>query len=164
MFKYLAVGSLTLIALTGCGEENVSLNSSNGNNSNTEEVSNGSSGSSGIVAGSMEPSLTLESTKDGKATFSYSIQNQTEKVQTVVFPSSQKYDYKLYNEAGDHLKTYSANRSFIKEIKKVQVKQAETLDYTISLDQLSSGSYTLEVWLTVEGESDYKKTIDFTIQ
>ncbi|MCA0989102.1 BsuPI-related putative proteinase inhibitor [Guptibacillus algicola] len=165
MFKYLAIGSIALMTLTGCGEGNESMNSTNnGTNASEEVTSESSSGSSGIVAGSMEPSLTLESTHNGKATFTYRIQNQTEKVQTVTFPSSQKYDYKLYNEEGEVLKTYSANKSFIKEIQTAEVKQAETLDYTITLDSLPNGSYTLEIWLTVEGDDDYMKKIDFTIE
>ncbi|WP_377891298.1 BsuPI-related putative proteinase inhibitor [Alkalihalobacillus sp. R86527] len=168
MFKYVAIGSIALMTLTGCGEGNESMNSTNNGNDVSEEVTSestsGSSGSSGIVAGSMEPSLTLESTDNGKAIFTYRIQNQTEKVQTITFPTSQKYDYKLYNEKGESLKTYSANKSFIKETEIAEVKQAEKLDYTITLDSLSSGSYTLEIWLTVEGEDNYKKKIDFTIE
>ncbi|WP_270182520.1 BsuPI-related putative proteinase inhibitor [Alkalihalobacillus sp. CinArs1] len=164
MLKYLAIGSIALLTLTGCGEGNESMNSTNNGNGKAEEVNTGATGSSGIVAGSMEPSLTLDSISNGQATFTYKVQNQTEKVQTVVFPSSQKYDYKLYNEEGEVLVTYSANKSFIKQVEKEEVKQADTLEYTITLDSLAKGSYTLEIWLAVENEEDFKKTIDFTVE
>ncbi|MGA9287302.1 MAG: BsuPI-related putative proteinase inhibitor [Anaerobacillus sp.] len=155
MLKYITTGTMVLLLLSGCGEENTSMNV----NSSTNE----STGSSGIVAGSIEPSLSIEKTGNGKAIFQYTIQNQTEQVQSIHFPSSQKYDYKLYNKAGDNLQTYSADKSFVKKEEDVELKQAEVLEYTITIDQLSPGSYTLEAWLATEGEGDYKTTIDFTI-
>ncbi|TKD68775.1 BsuPI-related putative proteinase inhibitor [Pseudalkalibacillus hwajinpoensis] len=157
MLKYFTVGTMVLLMLSGCGEENSSMNT----NSNTSEQV---SGSSGIVAGSMEPSLTLETKENGKVTFQYTIQNQTEQVQTITFPSSQKYEYKLYNEKGAHLKTYSADKSFVKQEEVLKVKQAEILEYPITIDQLSPGTYKLDVWLATEGKGDYKTTIDFTIE
>ncbi|MGB8000566.1 MAG: BsuPI-related putative proteinase inhibitor [Anaerobacillus sp.] len=155
MLKYITMGTMVLLLLSGCGEENTSMNV----NSSTNE----STGSSGIVAGSIEPSLSLEKKGNGKAIFQYTIQNQTEQVQSIHFPSSQKYDYKLYNKAGDTLQTYSADKSFVKEEEDVELKQAEVLEYTFTIDQLSPGPYTLEAWLATEGEGDYKTTIDFTI-
>ncbi|MDQ0484190.1 BsuPI-related putative proteinase inhibitor [Guptibacillus hwajinpoensis] len=157
MVKYFTVGTIVLLMLSGCGEENSSMNT---NNNKSEQVS----GSSGIVAGSMEPSLTFEEQENGTATFLYTIQNQTEQVQTITLPSSQKYEYKLYNEKGEHLKTYSADKSFVKKEEVFKVKQAEILEYPITIDQLSKGTYTLDVWLATEGAGDYKKTINFTIE
>ncbi|WP_347552190.1 BsuPI-related putative proteinase inhibitor [Pseudalkalibacillus hwajinpoensis] len=157
MLKYITVGSMVLLMLAGCGGENSPLNSSGSNSSEVE------SGSSGIVAGAMEPSLTLEAKEDGRVTFSYEIQNQTENIQTIHFPSSQKYDYKLYDDKGNHIQTYSADKSFVKQEEELEVKQAEVLDYTITVDQLTAGTYTLEVWLATEGQGDYKQSIKFTI-
>lgn len=157
MVKYFTVGTMVLLMLSGCGEENSSMNT---NKNTSEQVS----GSSGIVAGSMEPSLTLEEQENGRVIFLYTIQNQTEQVQTITLPSSQKYEYKLYNEKGDHLETYSADKSFVKQEEVIKVQQAEILEYPITIEQLSPGTYTLDVWLATEGEGDYKKTINFTIK
>ncbi|MFK3961293.1 BsuPI-related putative proteinase inhibitor [Guptibacillus hwajinpoensis] len=156
MLKYVMIGTMVLLTLTGCGEENTTMNT---NNNTSEQVS----GSSGIVAGSLEPTLQLETTESGAATFLYRIQNQTERVQSIHFPSSQKYDYTLSNEQGEVLKTYSATKSFLKEEENVKLKQAESLEYTIIVDELTPGSYTLEVWLATDGEGQFKQSIDFTI-
>ena len=152
------VGTMVLLTLTGCGEENATMNTNTTNNT-SEQVS----GSSGIVAGSLEPTLQLETTESGAATFLYRIQNQTERVQSIHFPSSQKYDYTLSNEQGDVIKTYSATKSFLKEEENVTLKQAESLEYSIIVDELTPGSYILEVWLATDGEGQFKQSIDFTI-
>ena len=154
MFKYAMIGTIVLLTLSGCGEENSLMNTSN---ESSEQVS----GSSGIVAGSLEPTLTLTATENDTATFLYRIQNQTEQVQTIHFPSSQKYDYTLSNEEGEALKTYSANKSFVKEEENVELKQAEVLEYTIMIEDLKPGSYTLDMWLATEEQ--YKQTINFSI-
>lgn len=155
MLKYVMIGTMVLLTLAGCGEENSFMTTKN---ESSEEVS----GSSGIVAGSLEPTLTLKGVEKDTATFLYRLQNQTEQVQTILFPSSQKYDYVLSNDKGDALKTYSANKSFVKEKENVELKQAEVLEYTIMIEDLEPGNYTLEMWLA--SEKQYKQTIDFSVK
>ncbi|WP_165999797.1 BsuPI-related putative proteinase inhibitor [Bacillus sp. Cs-700] len=155
MVKYAMIGTMVLLTLSGCGEENSLMNTTN---ESSEQVS----GSSGIIAGSLEPTLTLTATKNDTATFLYRIQNQTEQVQTIHFPSSQTYDYTLFNDEGEALKTYSATKSFVKEEENVELKQAEVLEYTIMIEDLKPGSYTLDMWLATEEQ--FKQTVNFTIE
>lgn len=155
MLKYAMIGTMLLLTLAGCGEEDSFLNT---NNKSSEEVS----GSSGIVAGSLEPTLTLKAIKNNTATVLYRLQNQTEQVQTIQFPSSQKYDYVLSNDKGETLKSYSANKSFAKEKENVELKQAEVLEYTIMIEDLSPGDYTLEMWLATDEQ--YKQSINFSVE
>ncbi|WP_226659544.1 BsuPI-related putative proteinase inhibitor [Guptibacillus hwajinpoensis] len=156
MLKYVMIGTMVLLTLAGCGEENSLMTT---NNKSSEEVSGGSSG---IVAGSLEPTLTLQDIQHDTATFLYRLQNQTEQVQTIHFPSSQKYDYVLSDDKGEALKTYSANKSFVKEKENVELKQAEVLEYTIMIEDLAPGNYTLEMWLATDEQ--YKQTIEFSIK
>ncbi|WP_273835628.1 BsuPI-related putative proteinase inhibitor [Guptibacillus sedimenti] len=156
MVKYAMIGTMVLLTLSGCGEENSLM--MNTKNESSEQVS----GSSGIVAGSLEPTLTLTATENETATFLYRIQNQTEQVQTIHFPSSQTYDYTLYNDEGEALKTYSANKSFVKEEETVELKQAEVLEYTITIEDLKPGSYTVDMWLATEEQ--FKQTVNFSIE
>ncbi|TLS38171.1 BsuPI-related putative proteinase inhibitor [Pseudalkalibacillus caeni] len=149
---------LFLLLLTSCGEKQKATGENTNPPNENNEQHNG-----GIAAGSLEPSLDLMSSEKSSFVFQYQIKNQTEQVQQITFPSSQQYDYVLKDKNGDALKQYSEGKMFTQAVKQVELAQAESMEFEIELSDLKPGTYTLEVWLTANGEKDYRQSVEFDV-
>jgi hypothetical protein len=115
-----------------------------------------------IVAGSLEPSLTYEK-KDGTYVVTFTVKNQTERVQTVTFTSGKKYDYILYRD-GKKIKQFSEGKLFTQIYEERPLKQGEALVFTETFADLPKGNYKLEWWLADKNWPHAKATITFTVE
>jgi hypothetical protein len=118
-----------------------------------------SKGGKGIVAGSIERKATVKKLEEGGYEFTFTFKNQTEREQTLFFPSGQRFDFNLYEE-GKHVYSYSAIRSFTMATSEIQLKQGEELSYTEHVSDLPKGTYTMEFWLTANSHEE-RQTIEF---
>jgi Intracellular proteinase inhibitor len=116
----------------------------------------------GIVAGTLEPSLTYEK-KDGNYVVTFTVKNQTERVQTVTFTSGKKYDYILYRD-GKKVKQFSEGKMFTQIYEERPLKQGEALVFTETFADLPKGNYKLEWWLADKNWPNAKATITFTVE
>ncbi|EZP75284.1 intracellular proteinase inhibitor [Parageobacillus genomosp. 1] len=116
----------------------------------------------GIVAGTLEPSLTYEK-KDGTYVVTFKVKNQTERVQTVTFTSGKKYDYILYRDE-KKVKQFSEGKFFTQIYEERQLKQGEELVFQETFADLPPGNYTLEWWLADKNWPNAKATITFTVE
>ncbi|MGR3766563.1 BsuPI-related putative proteinase inhibitor [Rossellomorea sp. NS-SX7] len=152
-------GALVLGGLTGCGTtqdpEQKEMETNGTPESNQAEK--------GIVAGSMEPSLIEQEEKNGQPVYEYKIKNQTEKEKTFVFSSGQTIDFEVKDQNGAVVYRESENKMYTQAIQEITLKQGEEFSRNLILPKLDSGSYTLTVWLTAKGESQYKVTKDIII-
>ncbi len=116
----------------------------------------------GIVAGELEPSL--EQVADGQVV--YTVKNQTEQEMTLEFTSSQRFDYVIKSQDGEVLYHYSTVASFLQALGTETIAQGEELSYDIELpgNELKSGEYQLEVWLTPKDGEMAKTSMTINIQ
>ncbi|PDZ94203.1 proteinase inhibitor [Bacillus cereus] len=157
--KHILIASLVIVSATfsGCSKQQKDVSEK------TEQTSTkqATKVSQGIVAGKIEPSL--KTLKNGGYNFEYTLKNQTEKVKEFTFSSGQKMDYILKDENGNKIKQFSEGKMFTQAIEKVSLVQGEEKTFgTIELGNLKKGTYQLEVWLTAQGNDDFKivKTIN----
>jgi Intracellular proteinase inhibitor len=116
----------------------------------------------GMIAGALKPSLTYEK-KDGNYVVTFTVKNQTERVQTVTFTSGKKYDYILYRN-GKKVKQFSEGKFFTQIYEERQLKQGEELVFQETFADLPPGNYTLEWWLADKNWPNAKATITFTVE
>ncbi|GAB6455405.1 hypothetical protein bcgnr5369_26580 [Bacillus cereus] len=157
--KQILIASLVIVSATfaGCSKQQKDV-SEKTEQTPTKQVTKVSQG---IVAGKIEPSL--KTLKNGDYNFEYTLKNQTEKVKEFTFSSGQKMDYILKDENGNKIKQFSEGKMFTQAIEKVSLVQGEEKIFgTIELGNLKKGTYQLEVWLTAQGNDDFKivKTIN----
>ncbi|MDC3414477.1 BsuPI-related putative proteinase inhibitor [Aquibacillus sp. 3ASR75-11] len=142
------------LLITGCGTGNADASQEKG------EGKNG--GESGIVAGEMVASLD----KKSALVYSYQVKNQTEKVVTLEFTSSQRIDYSVETKDGEQVFLYSSVSSFLAVLGEEKVKQGEALEYTVDLNDLNlpAGEYILTVWMTPKDGKKFTVKKEFTIE
>jgi hypothetical protein len=116
----------------------------------------------GMIAGALKPSLTYEK-KDGNFVVTFTVKNQTERVQTVTFTSGKRYDYILYRN-GKKVKQFSEGKLFTQIYEERPLKQGEELVFTETFTDLPKGNYKLEWWLADKNWPNAKATITFTVE
>ncbi|MGG1557860.1 MULTISPECIES: BsuPI-related putative proteinase inhibitor [Geobacillus] len=119
-------------------------------------------GGKGIIAGTLEPSLTYEK-QNGAYVFTFTVKNQTERVQTVTFTSSKKYDYVLYRD-GQKMKQFSEGKMFAQIYEERPLKQGEELSFQETFRDLEPGTYTLEWWLADPNWPNARAKATFTVE
>lgn len=136
--------SLLTLLTSGCGsgeagraQENPSGNSGNGGG--------------GIVAGSVEPSLNIK-TVNSTVQFEFELMNQTERIVTYHFNTSQRFDYVIKTPEGETVKKFSEGMAFTQVLGTVKLKQAERVTFNTEVADLKPGKYTVTFWLTANEE------------
>lgn len=116
---------------------------------------------SGIVAGTLEPKVTISNTKDHDYKWTFTVKNQTEKEQ-IVNLSGSKFDYILKKD-GQKIEQYTDNKKFIMIYIEETLKQGEELSFDGELLGLAKGKYELEIWLVDKNWPDAKTKIEFEV-
>ncbi|MBB6283123.1 BsuPI-related putative proteinase inhibitor [Geobacillus subterraneus] len=116
----------------------------------------------GIIAGTLEPSLTYKK-ENGAYVFTFTVKNQTERVQTVTFTSSKQYDYILYRD-GKKVKQFSEGKMFAQIYEERTLKQGEELSFQETFRDLAPGTYTLEWWLADKNWPNARASVTFTVE
>lgn len=97
---------------------------------------------------------------DGSLMMSLTIKNNTDKVLTIHHTSGQKYDFKLFDAAGNNLYTWSADKLFAALINETKIKPGGSIVFSDTLDRevYSAISSAVSMKAYIVGTSD-----DFTI-
>lgn len=119
-------------------------------------------GGKGIIAGTLEPSLTYKK-KNGVYVFTFTVKNQTERVQTITFTSGKKYDYILYR-GKKKVKQFSEGKMFTQIYEERTLKQGEELSFQETFRGLKPGTYTLEWWLADKHWPTARAKVTFTVE
>jgi hypothetical protein len=70
---------------------------------------------------------------------------------SLVFPSSQNYDLKIYNERGDIVYTWSADKLFLQVLRTERFGPGEkTFAFSVPIGQLAPGRYAAEAYLSTQ--------------
>ncbi|MDM5336978.1 BsuPI-related putative proteinase inhibitor [Fictibacillus enclensis] len=170
MKKWLLILSFTLL-LGGCGttEKNEADKGEpvmgDGNKQEQHKDKPGRDHSGGIVAGAIEPKLSVMEQNTGSTLLRYELKNQTEQIKTFEFTSGKKFDYIVKDESGKKVYQYSHDHMFTQSLSKITLKQGETFTQDIMVKNLPAGTYTIEIWLTAKNEeNDYRQKKTFEIQ
>jgi hypothetical protein len=116
----------------------------------------------GIVAGTLEPKVSIEKANENSFKWTFTVKNQTEKEQ-IVNISGSKFDYILKKD-GQKLEQYTDNKKFIMIYQEKTLKQGEELTYTGELHNLTKGKYELEIWLADRNWPNAKTKIKFQVK
>jgi len=117
----------------------------------------------GVVQGTLEPRLEIEKVgkRDYKAIFT--VKNQTERSQTIIFRSGQKFDYILYRN-NNKVTQYSEGKFFTQVYQEVVLKQGEELQFTEVFANLEKGQYELIFWLADRNWPNVKAKAAFIVE
>jgi len=117
----------------------------------------------GVVQGTLEPRLEIEKVgkRDYKAIFT--VKNQTERPQTIIFRSGQKFDYILYRN-NNKVTQYSEGKFFTQVYQEVVLKQGEELQFTEVFANLEKGQYELIFWLADRNWPNVKAKAAFAVE
>ncbi|RFB17471.1 hypothetical protein DZB84_10440 [Bacillus sp. HNG] len=112
----------------------------------------------------LESSLQLISITNGNANFKFESKNVGQETLTIQFPTSQRYEYEVINNTDGSIKRFSDGKSFLQVIHEEILEANQSLSYDINLANLTSGDYTLSMWLTFVGGIQTKSVINFSIE
>lgn len=166
MKKILTIIGLTLavVGLTGCGmaiEKHEETRTS-------EDKQQDEKPNKGIVQGSIESGLGKADSDDalgvGDNHYVYKVKNQTEKEKTFTFTSGMEFDYIVKDLEGNKIIQGSSFMSYMQMIQEKTLKQGEEWAYPFSVENVDSGQYLLEVFLTPKDGPLYKEEIEITIE
>jgi hypothetical protein len=115
-----------------------------------------------IVAGTLEPKVTVTHTKDANYKWVFTVKNQTEKEQ-IVNISASKFDYILKKD-GVKIEHFTENKNYIMLYLETTLKQGEELIYSGEFTDLKPGKYELEIWLTDSNWPNAKSKIEFEVK
>lgn len=116
-----------------------------------------------LVQYQIETSISKEETADGISII-YEMQNVGEQDIRLQFPSSQEYDYEIYNEAGDVVYRYSDEYMFAQVIRNVLFAKGKSLTFVAQLPQLEKGEYKIVMWAAARDMDQYKEELTFRIE
>lgn len=113
---------------------------------------------------SLQPDVDVKASawlvKGGALTMSLTIQNNTDKTVTLNHTSGQKYDFKLFDSAGNNVYTWSADKMFIALMNATELKPGEKIEFSDTIDSTAYEALSTAQTMTayIVGTSD-----DFTI-
>ncbi|SHF76283.1 BsuPI-related putative proteinase inhibitor [Ornithinibacillus halophilus] len=107
--------------------------------------------------------VSLES-KSSPTAYEYTIQNVSDKPQTLEFTTSQRYEAIINDEKGKEVYRYSDGKSFMQVLKDVTINPGDELTYEFKLPELEAGKYTLTLRLVARNALFSKKTINITVE
>lgn len=117
-----------------------------------------------IIAGRIDPNLTIVSKQNGNVELTYIVKNQTEKEQELTFKNNVKYDYVLKDPTGNILIQRSLQMDADSTELTQTLEQGEEVNFKISAEQLKKGTYTLEAWLVLKEGNKYTTKKEFSIE
>ena len=106
--------------------------------------------------GTFETSLTLSEVTD-VLNIQFTLSNPTAEEKTITYPSGQTFDYQIFNEAGENVYTWSANKSFIQALSEVSLAADEDIVYEDQFDykNMSGEAFGAGTYLLVFNTSFY---------
>jgi hypothetical protein len=80
------------------------------------------------------------------------------------FLSSQRYDFRVLDAAGDTIHTWSSTRLFLAVVGQETVKDERVWQETFAVSSLRPGNYSLEGFLTNNDGKRYRATVGFVVR
>jgi hypothetical protein len=78
------------------------------------------------------------------------------------FPSGQRYDLRIWNDKGEAVYVWSADKLFIQAVSREQVIGERTFTFTASVPNLPPGRYVAEAWLATQSR-EYVGIVGFEV-
>jgi hypothetical protein len=115
-----------------------------------------------------EKELTFSGTLDASTykagsvmTVRLTVRSTQEQPLQLTFPSGQDYDVIIRNEAGESVYTWSADKSFIQQVRTVEINGEK--NWALTVPAPAAGRYTATLKLAVTGRP-YETTVPFDVQ
>lgn len=83
---------------------------------------------------------------------------------TLVFPSSQDFDFSIWDSRGNTVYTWSADKVFLPVVRRVEFSGKRTYNVPLPVESLAPGRYLVDGWLTTEEGRVYRATAPLTIE
>ena len=81
---------------------------------------------------------------------------------TLVFTSSQNYDLRIWNDKGESVYAWSADKLFAQVVRREQLTGERTFAFTVPLAALPVGRYVAEAWLATQAR-EYVGVVGFEV-
>ncbi|MFD1780001.1 BsuPI-related putative proteinase inhibitor [Fredinandcohnia salidurans] len=111
----------------------------------------------------IETSISKKETNNGISII-YELYNAGDQDINLQFPSSQEYDYEIFNEAGDLIYRYSDEYVFAQVIRDVIFAKGKTLTFVAGLPKLEKGEYRISFWAAAKGLDTLKEEITIRVE
>nr|WP_304216791.1 BsuPI-related putative proteinase inhibitor [Fredinandcohnia onubensis] len=111
----------------------------------------------------IETSISKKEMNNG-ITIIYELHNAGDQDINLQFPSSQEYEYEIYNEAGDLIYRYSDEYVFTQVIRDVLFGKGKTLTFVAGLPKLEKGNYRISFWVAAKGLDTLKEELTFRVE
>lgn len=79
------------------------------------------------------------------------------------FPSGQEFDIVIWNERGERVYVWSADKIFVQALHTIEVHGERNWTARVNLDNIPPGTYTAEAFLTNSGPGRYAGMVTFTV-
>lgn len=137
----LAIGIIAYVFINNTGGETEEDSNRDDNNSTepSDEFDEGGKDD-------MELIFSLDESENG---FVYTVHNEGEKVETVSFTTSQRFEYEISNADGV-INKYSNDKAFMQVLEDVTIEPGDNLTFDIKLPDLEPGEYTIKIFLTAK--------------
>ena len=156
-WKWIVCISIASILLVGCGTSGAS-DPANGGSETAEDVPKDTKDV--ITKEQVSTDLKYE---DGK--YIFTLKNITEHDVHLSFSSSQEYEYKIFDSEGEHIYTYSMDKTFLMATSEKTLLPGEEYVMEVDVEVLSTlekDTYTLEIWSTALDSEGLKSEIEIT--
>lgn len=107
----------------------------------------------------------LDKSKDGRVIYQLIVKNKADEGATLVYSSSQKYEFEIIDSNDSVIHTYSTGNSFDTKAEEALLEGGKSFKYDVdvtdALETLPDGNYTLSFWVTSDKTSDLKTSITY---
>lgn len=83
---------------------------------------------------------------------------------TLVFPSSQDFDFSIWDSRGDSVYTWSADKIFLPVVRRIEFSGKRTYNVPLPVENLAPGRYLVDGWLTTDEGRVFRATVPLLIE
>jgi hypothetical protein len=82
---------------------------------------------------------------------------------TIVFPSSQDFDFSIWDSRGNSVYTWSADKVFLPVVRRIELSGKKTWTVPLPVENLRPGRYLVDGWLTTEEGRVFRAIVPLTV-
>ena len=95
---------------------------------------------------------------------SLTLEHSGAKPLTIVFPSSQDFDFSIWDSRGNSVYTWSADKIFLPVVRRIEFSGKRTWTVPLPMERLTPGKYLVDGWLVTEEGRVFRAIVPLTIE
>ncbi|MCH1625844.1 BsuPI-related putative proteinase inhibitor [Ferdinandcohnia quinoae] len=158
----LLLSIMTIFIFSGCGAKEVKPVNSGEDITKEQPIDDKEPGLVENPIEKLETNVEIEP-NESEANIIITLKNTSENSVNIIFPSGQKFDFVITNEAGHEVYSYSIDKSFVQVLEEIELKAGteeswvEKWDYTTNDgERLPAGEYKISAKVTASQVNEQK--------